>query len=660
MATTIKTTQRMLPVTPMAPLNPLPKFAARVARPPIDGGLTPGERDGFGEHIDFRALPYAMQDRYAPEPSPQPVVVIELENEHFRAQFLPQYGGRLYSLWDKRTDRESLYCNNGIILRNLALRNAWFSGGIEWNFGHFGHTYLSCQDVFFAACTDERGEPFLRMYEFERCKQLTFQVDFHLPSGATALTAHFSVHNTLPQDVPIFLWTNIAIPEQKGMHVYSGTDEVIALKLDREPEKCYYFHGQLPWLLSKGQDASDPTSMKFATEYFFQNPHQAASAFEAAQYPDGRVFAERSTGNFPYRKMFCWGTHSGGQHWQRFLAGEGSGDYLEVQGGLAPTQVHSYFLAAQSVLHITQQFTQTDAPIPQGDYAAARADIQRVVDAALPVPDLAAMDARCRALSEKPADAILHTGYGFGALEAQRDPSLLPTHLSFPRGAVDQGEAAWAALLAGKASDDYAAFMVTPPWIALMERTEPKTAALWTQLGIAYLENDRMSDAQHAWEQALRIKRLPLALRNLACLHKQAGKLDEAIAALREAVGLLTDDDALRPYAEEYLTLLTDAGQYQAAFDYYHTLSAALQSEQRMRLCVAQSAYQLGDDAFLAALFATPFTVIKEGEQTVLEIWYLQAAKLRARELGVPLTDAIVREVRQTAVIPEHLDFWMA
>ena len=112
-----------------------------------------------------------------------------LENEHLKATFLPELGGRLYSLVAKPGERELLFRNPLFQPANLAIRNAWFAGGIEWNVGQFGHTFTTCAPLFAAEIVGPAGEPGLRLYEFERCKRLFWQVDFYLPPGSPILIA---------------------------------------------------------------------------------------------------------------------------------------------------------------------------------------------------------------------------------------------------------------------------------------------------------------------------------------------------------------------------------------------------------------------------------------------------------------------------------------
>lgn len=54
-----------------------------------------------------------------------------------------------------------------LIFGNLALRNAWFAGGVEWNIGIRGHSHFTCFPLFTRKVIGELGHEILRMYEYE-------------------------------------------------------------------------------------------------------------------------------------------------------------------------------------------------------------------------------------------------------------------------------------------------------------------------------------------------------------------------------------------------------------------------------------------------------------------------------------------------------------
>ena len=110
--------------------------------------------------------------------------VAVLENDVLRATVALDLGGRVLSLFDRRADRELLYVNPVVQPANLALRNAWFSGGIEWNIGTRGHSPTTMDTLHAAMVEGPGGEPVLRLWEWERIRGVVFQVDLWLPSSS--------------------------------------------------------------------------------------------------------------------------------------------------------------------------------------------------------------------------------------------------------------------------------------------------------------------------------------------------------------------------------------------------------------------------------------------------------------------------------------------
>ena len=74
------------------------------------------------------------------------------------------------------TRRELLFRNPVYQPAELARLNAWTSGGVEWNWPRLGHTVFTSAPVFVAEVETDRGGPLLRIYEFDREMNTTYQV----------------------------------------------------------------------------------------------------------------------------------------------------------------------------------------------------------------------------------------------------------------------------------------------------------------------------------------------------------------------------------------------------------------------------------------------------------------------------------------------------
>ena len=307
--TELKATTLTIPAARLGAENPLPMF--RHPRQDLSvflaDNVPPEDRALFGWRCAYRVLPYRIQDDYDRAKQPRAFKALVLENDKLRATVLPELGGRLVSLEHKASGRELLDRNPVFQPANLALRNAWFSGGVEFNAGQFGHTYLTCSSLFAARITGAQGEPALRLYEWDRTKRFVYQVDLHLPPGSDFLFSHVRIVNPNDETIPMYWWTNIAVPEREDVRTLSSADTMFHSADGRMVEVA-----RMP--KHDNVDASYSTSMKGAHEYFFRI-EQGQRPWVAALDGAGRGLIHTSTPRLKGRKAFYWGRSQGGQRW---------------------------------------------------------------------------------------------------------------------------------------------------------------------------------------------------------------------------------------------------------------------------------------------------------------------------------------------------------
>ncbi len=266
--------------------------------PPLKEGIPSSMLEGFGDYTGFRLLPYTMQNHYDRTLSPLTIKTVVYENKHMKAVFLPEYGGRLYSLYHKSLQRELLAVNPIFQPANLANRNAWFSGGIEWNLGRYGHTFLTCEDVYFGVVHNNKHEA-LRLYAFERMTKLFYHIDFYLPEDNPVLVTTTHVYNVYNKPVPLYYWSNTAVPEPQS-RIFSATKDVLYL----DPKGSINSNGEsvsafgfdtLPSLGGVDFDPSFPEKFPYSSEFFYQIPEDTDYPWEAVAYNDGNLFFEYSS-----------------------------------------------------------------------------------------------------------------------------------------------------------------------------------------------------------------------------------------------------------------------------------------------------------------------------------------------------------------------------
>jgi hypothetical protein len=185
--------------------------------------ITEQDRKYIGQGMVSTLLPYTITDGYNRERKVRAFNAAILENEYIRAVFLPELGGRLWSLYDKKMDKELLYKNDVFQPANLALRNAWFSGGVEWNVGIKGHNPLTCSTLFAQKMYNENGDEVLRMFEFERIREIVYVIEATLKDHA--LIMKMTIENTSDKDKYMYWWSNIAVPETPKTRVLTPCED---------------------------------------------------------------------------------------------------------------------------------------------------------------------------------------------------------------------------------------------------------------------------------------------------------------------------------------------------------------------------------------------------------------------------------------------------
>lgn len=651
----------------VGPENPHPMF-----RGPADDMIVPAsaqipeeERRFLGWRTAFRILPHRVQDGYSRRRDSQGLPSIVLQNRRLRATVLPAMGGRLVSLIDRTTGRETLFRNPIFQPGNLALRNAWFAGGIEWNAGQFGHHVLTCAPVHAYRITGPDGEPGLRLAEWDRAKGFTWQVDLHLPEGAGALVAYVRIENPHPYELPMYWWTNIAVPETGGGRVIVPAESGIS----GVPDSGF----ELVDVPGADGDVTYPARRTGASECFFRLPAEERR-WIAAVDENGSGFFETSTMRLIGRKLFCWGRGAGGRRWQEFLSGPGA-SYLEIQAGLARTQVESVPMPPSTVWDWVEAFgpinlTAEDAH--SSNWSVARSAAASAIErAAGSESSLEAYRAACAEVGAAPPGERLRVGSGWAALERRRcaaagQPATVAASLATEDSDLGPEQQPWLLLLergrlpsADRLALPYA-YMTQPEWRVQLEQAATVRKlnwAEWLHLGVMRMEARDTDGARTAFARSNAALPNAWALRNLAWVARCAGETAEAIRLLQAAV---VRGPANVGVADELLTLLGDAGDHAQMLAVLEALPADVREDGRIRLAAVRALTATGDLDGAEALLAGEIPTIREGEVSLTDLWFEVQARRRAEELGVEVDAAIRLRTREELRAPEDIDFRMS
>ncbi|MCX6018943.1 MAG: DUF5107 domain-containing protein [Chloroflexi bacterium] len=654
----------IMPAANLGPEDPLPQIEE--ARDLHAVAELPGIPDEMRSNIAYGhlpgVLPYTIQNGYERDRQQRAFRAVVLENEILRATFLPEIGGRLWSLFHKPSGSELLTVNPVFQPANLALRNAWFSGGVEWNIGTIGHTPTTCSPLFAARAALPDGTPVLRMWEFERMRRVWFQIDAYLPDGAEMLRVHVRIVNPHKHDTPMYWWSNIAVPEEEGKRVLVPAESAYRFgytgRLDVVPVPAF-----------DGVDRTYSTVSKRAIDYFFHvDVDGGRRPWITALDRHGAGLVQTSTQRLKGRKLFLWGTGSGGARWQEFLA-PGGKPYLEIQSGLARTQLEHVRMPAQTTWSWLEGYGLMEADpatVHGADWAAAQTAIEDNLQRRAPRSSWEAEHTNASKWMDTPPIEMIQLGSGWGALEnirrAAAGEEILGTDgAPFDSAALGEQQQPWLQLLQTGhfPQPDVDApplgFQVQPEWRVMLEQAaagpEKDNWFTWLHLGVMHAYAGAAAAASAAWHRSNELLHNAWALRNLAATTGNASLYVEAHALLPH----------LRTLTIEACRTLWKADRPQECLALINTLPTPERENGRIRLYEGMAALAAGDLDRVRTVLDANFIVddLREGDTPFSDLWFGYHEQRLKRETGAAIDDALRERVRREYPLPRHYDFRM-
>ncbi len=649
---------RRMPISRLGGASPLPRFRwqqpTQDRNTPPNRGLTPEESSHGFQWGKDSILPYRVYDDYDRAQAEGEMALLVLRNARFEISVAPQWGGRLMSMRDRVRGRDLVFTNPVFQPANLAALNAWFSGGIEWNGLIPGHTPFTTARVFAGLVETERG-PILRLYEFDRIVEATWQIDLLLPDDDDRLFVHGRIVNANPTPRLAYWWTNVAAPMVKGMRVLSPADYSIEHVLPGNEL------ARFPFPDPERFDGSYPDRWRDATSVFFRAP-EADRRFIAALDPAGTGLAQTSTATLQGRKFFFFGTAPGGQQWMDFLARPGEGDYIEIQSGVAPTQNQRFELAGGSATHWTEVYGLLEVE-PEAahdpNYQRAVAATRRAIDERYPATELADIDAFLTRMSREPVTRRLSAGAPWGMRQERLIGRPLAEGLDF---AVDAPHTLWDDLAAGRpiaaealdaVPDEMA---VSDLWVETLRASVEAEGETWLHallLGIAALDREDRDEAAALFERSVALRPSWLGLRQRALLASDPARAEADYLAAWET------GEAPPALAAEIVAFLIRTDRLSQLDAFVAGLPEAALSDEQVHMARARLAAQQGDLDLLERLLQRRFATVREGDVLLSDLWIALMAGRLAQTLGrQPSAEELTQHLARHPV-PAHLDFRM-
>jgi hypothetical protein len=308
---------------------------------------------------------------------------------------------------------------------------------------------------------------------------------------------------------------------------------------------------------------------------------------------------QTSTPRLRGRKLFVWGTATGGETWQSWLGGEGR--YCEIQAGLGPTQLHHLPLAPG------ESWTWTEAYGPlrfSGSYGEQPPRPTKVADA----------HKALSRMQEAPV-AVETTADGWGALAVAAGDLPVGPATPFPAETLGAAQRPWLAVLGGQALKGHAAPVSGPGWRARLEEAPPSPERD-LHLGYLALERGKVRKARKYWRSSLAGEPSAEAFRGLGLTSTEP---DERADYLAQAIALDTNPALLIEYATAALV----AGRAADVVERLRSYDKGGPRAGRFALLLAEAFVALGALDEAGAILDSHLVVpdIREGAATFTEVW---------------------------------------
>ncbi len=270
-----------------------------------------------------RVYPYPMQDDVTDELVEREFTAVLLNNGLLQVTILPDFGGHILSVRDLKNDREVFYYNLPLKFGLIALRGAWYSGGLEFNFPQVGHTVTTNDPLPWHLTEHDDGSVTVFVGTVERLTRMAWTCGVTLCPNDWRLHTKIWLFNRTPFWHRIYFWTNVGVPARHDFRFLLPCTQVFSW--------WWGERGIANFPLHEGTDLSLYTTHKRPTDLFAKDLRADwfGCYYEELDYG---VLHHADRFAVQGRKLWTWGTAEDGAMWTNLLSDAGE-PYCEIQSG---------------------------------------------------------------------------------------------------------------------------------------------------------------------------------------------------------------------------------------------------------------------------------------------------------------------------------------
>ena len=297
------------------------------------------------EKISFRTYPYSDPDPVAKMTKYYPYFrfdgftntaiedewnFVVLENDYIKVYVAPEMGGKVWGAIEKSTGEDFIYFNERVKFRDISMRGAWTSGGIEFNFGSIGHAPSTASPVNYKMVENRDGSVSCFVGAPDLTSRTEWRVEIRLPADKAYFETNGFWYNPTGERTSLYNWMT------------SSTDAT------NDMEYCFPGHTEIGHGGELGQWPVDKEgkSISFYKNNNFGGPksYHVLGSFE--EY-FGTFFHDKNFGmghwapkeERPGQKIWIWGLARSGEIWVDLLSDTTTNvQYTELQTGFQYNQ----------------------------------------------------------------------------------------------------------------------------------------------------------------------------------------------------------------------------------------------------------------------------------------------------------------------------------
>ena len=288
--------------------------SARETQPPLFSDSSVGGLYPFTTYV----MPYQPGG-----PKPKAFRAVFIENEYLKLTYIPDFGGRIFSLYDKLRGREVFYRNDVLKPAHYNPRISWTQSGIEMTGPYDAHMLTLYGEPFWShkIVRHPDGSVSLVLGEIDPVYHMKVNLTATLHPSVAALQMSVFCYNRRDGRMPQMIWLSAALSAtEKTRFIYPMTRTI-----------GHTTSEIADWPVYDGTDYSWDRNNKHMLGVFgidiyddFQGAYQFDRDYGVFRYADRRVVQGM--------KMWTFGYGAGSKNLERGYT-DNAGPYVEVQSG---------------------------------------------------------------------------------------------------------------------------------------------------------------------------------------------------------------------------------------------------------------------------------------------------------------------------------------